>query len=60
MLQKPVEIYLDHCKTYAEAYIKTRQTIIEHYKFCRKDLDDHVVTNKLYDLLRLQENDYGG
>ena len=33
--------------------------MIQNYKFSRKDLDNHVITNKLYDLLRLQESDFG-
>ena len=54
-----MEIYLDHCKSYAKSYIQTKQTIIEHYKFTKKDMKDHIVTNKLFELLHLQEYDYG-
>ena len=38
ILQKPVEIYLDHCKKYAASYTQTKQTVIQDYKFSRKDL----------------------
>ena len=29
------------------------------YKFSRRDMENHVITSKLYELIKLQEANYG-
>ena len=53
----PEGIYLDHCQKYAKQYLDVDKIVIEEYKFTTKDVEDRVISNKLMEILRLQEAD---
>ena len=59
ILQRPVEIYLDHCKRYASSYLQVNKIRIQDYRFSKLELQNKVVTKKFYEILSLQEADFG-
>ena len=54
---KPVEIYLDHCQKYAQQYLEQSEIKIEDYQFTIEDVENQVISNKLMEILKLQEAD---
>ena len=54
ILQKPVDIYLKHCKEYAAQYLQRNTIRITDYQFTRKDMEHRTVTNKFQEIFELQ------
>ena len=54
---RPETIYLEHCKTYAKQYLEESKIGIENYEFTIEDVEKGVISNKLMEILRLQEAD---
>lgn len=54
-----MQIYLDHCKAYAEKNLHNKTLEIGDYKFGRKDFEKHVLSSKIIDAVGLNDDDYG-
>lgn len=60
LIQKPVQIYLDHCRAYAEQNLDKENSLnIKDYKFGRKDFANHVLSSKIIEAYGLNDDDYG-
>ena len=53
ILQKPVDIYLKHCKEHASTYLHEKKLRIPDYLFTRKDMHSRTITNKFHEIFEL-------
>ena len=53
ILQKPVDIYLKHCREYAAQYLQRNTIRIADYQFSRRDMHHRTITNKFHDIFEL-------
>ena len=57
ILQKPVEIYLEHCEEYARTNMIRNTIKISDYKFSHRDLDTNLITPIFVNLIKLENSD---
>ena len=60
ILQKPVGIYLEHCKQYASEYLGGRTIRIGDYQFTRRDMNTHILSSHFSDILKIQDAELKG
>ena len=55
---KSVDVYYSQCNAYAQKYMLSSQTEIQGYKITKRDFQNNVISNKLFDYRNCGYDEY--